>query len=64
MSTVNSAATAGTSISDLMSTMNAKKAGSTDSVQADTDKFMTLLVSWPSCRPSPASTSSTKPWKR
>ena len=42
MSTVNSAA-AGTSISDLMSTMNAKKE-SKDSVQADTDKFMTLLV--------------------
>ena len=43
MSTVNSAA-AGTSITDLMSTMNAKKADATDSVQADTDKFMTLLV--------------------
>jgi flagellar basal-body rod modification protein FlgD len=43
MSTVNSAAS-GTSINDLMSTMNAKKAGATDSVQADTDKFMTLLV--------------------
>jgi flagellar basal-body rod modification protein FlgD len=43
MSTVNSAAS-GTSINDLMSTMNAKKAATTDSVQADTDKFMTLLV--------------------
>jgi flagellar basal-body rod modification protein FlgD len=43
MSTVN-AATSGTSITDLMSTMNAKKADTTDSVQADTDKFMTLLV--------------------
>jgi flagellar basal-body rod modification protein FlgD len=43
MTTVNSAAS-GTSIADLMSTMNAKKAGATDSVQADTDKFMTLLV--------------------
>lgn len=42
MSTVNSA-TSGTSINDLMSTMNTKKA-ETDSVQADTDKFMTLLV--------------------
>jgi flagellar basal-body rod modification protein FlgD len=43
MTTVNSAAS-GTSITDLMSTMNAKKASATDSVQADTDKFMTLLV--------------------
>lgn len=42
MSTVNSAAS-GTSINDLMATMNAKKT-ETDSVQADTDKFMTLLV--------------------
>ncbi|QNA90094.1 flagellar hook assembly protein FlgD [Massilia sp. Dwa41.01b] len=42
MSTVNSAG-AGTSINDLMSTMNNKKAEK-DSVQADTDKFMTLLV--------------------
>lgn len=32
-----------TSISDLMSTMNTKKT-ETDSVQKDTDKFMTLLV--------------------
>lgn len=31
-------------ITDLMSTMNAKPATATDSVQADTDKFMTLLV--------------------
>jgi flagellar basal-body rod modification protein FlgD len=48
MSTVNnSLANTGsaTSINDLMSTMNAKSAtGSGDSVQADTDKFMTLLV--------------------
>jgi flagellar basal-body rod modification protein FlgD len=43
MTTVNSAA-AGTSITDLMSTMNAKKPETTDGVQADTDKFMTLLV--------------------
>ena len=43
MTTVNSAA-GGTSITDLMATMNAKPATSTDSVQADTDKFMTLLV--------------------
>ncbi|MGJ9418186.1 flagellar hook assembly protein FlgD [Massilia sp. CMS3.1] len=43
MSTVNSAAPA-SSINDLMSTMNAKKKDATDSVQADTDKFMTLLV--------------------
>lgn len=31
-------------ITDLMATMNAKKATSTDGVSADTDKFMTLLV--------------------
>jgi flagellar basal-body rod modification protein FlgD len=43
MTTVNSAAS-GTSITDLMSTMNAQKADATDSVQADTDKIMTLLV--------------------
>jgi len=44
MTTVNSAT--GTSINDLMSTMNTKSkdATGTDSVQADTDKFMTLLV--------------------
>ena len=42
MSTVNSTS-AGTSINDLMATMNSKKQA-TDSVQADTDKFMTLLV--------------------
>ncbi|MBD8528809.1 MULTISPECIES: flagellar hook assembly protein FlgD [unclassified Massilia] len=42
MTTVN--ATGGTSITDLMSTMNATRKESTDSVQADTDKFMTLLV--------------------
>ncbi len=44
MTTVNSAAGGTTSITDLMSTMNATKKESTDSVQADTDKFMTLLV--------------------
>jgi flagellar basal-body rod modification protein FlgD len=43
MTTVNT--NSPTSINDLMSTMNKKPAGtSTDSVQADTDKFMTLLV--------------------
>jgi flagellar basal-body rod modification protein FlgD len=43
MSTVNS--TSSTSITDLMSTMNAKAATTaTDSVDADTNKFMTLLV--------------------
>lgn len=36
--------TTSTPITDLMSTMNAKKPTSTDSVSADTDKFMTLLV--------------------
>src|SRR5690242_19598154 len=36
--------TTSTSITDLMSTMNAKKPTSTDGVSADTDKFMTLLV--------------------
>lgn len=36
--------TSGTSITDLMSTMNGKTTKSTDSVTADTDKFMTLLV--------------------
>jgi flagellar basal-body rod modification protein FlgD len=36
--------TTSTPITDLMSTMNAKKATSSDSVSADTDKFMTLLV--------------------
>lgn len=44
MSAVNNNAS-GTAINDLMSTMNAKRpAAATDSVQADTDKFMTLLV--------------------
>jgi flagellar basal-body rod modification protein FlgD len=42
MSTVNS--TSPTPITDLMATMNPKAATPTDSVQADTDKFMTLLV--------------------
>jgi flagellar basal-body rod modification protein FlgD len=47
---VTSTGSSATSINDLMSTMNAKAAGSsgsssgTDSVKADTDKFMTLLV--------------------
>ena len=36
--------TTSTSVTDLMSTMNAKKPTSTDGVSADTDKFMTLLV--------------------
>lgn len=36
--------TTSTRATDLMATMNAKKPGSTDSVSADTDKFMTLLV--------------------
>ena len=36
--------TTSTRINDLMSTMNAKKTTNTDSVSADTDKFMTLLV--------------------
>jgi flagellar basal-body rod modification protein FlgD len=44
MSTVNTAAGSPAKINDLMSTMNAKPATSGDSVQADTDKFMTLLV--------------------
>lgn len=47
MSTVNTNNGSATSINDLMSTMNAKPAtsGSGDeSVQASTDKFMTLLV--------------------
>lgn len=43
MTTVNPAGA--TSITDLMATMNAKPAGAgTDSVAADTNKFMTLLV--------------------
>lgn len=41
MTTVNT--TGANNISDVMSTMNARKA-EVDSVQADTDKFMTLLV--------------------
>ena len=36
--------TTSTRINDLMSTMNAKKTTNPDSVSADTDKFMTLLV--------------------
>ncbi len=42
MTTVNTTG-ANNNISDVMSTMNARKA-EVDSVQADTDKFMTLLV--------------------
>jgi len=44
MSTINTNTGSATNISDLMATMNAKPATSGDSVQADTDKFMTLLV--------------------
>jgi flagellar basal-body rod modification protein FlgD len=45
MSTINTNTGPGTNISDLMATMNAKTATTGgDSVQADTDKFMTLLV--------------------
>ena len=43
MTTVSNTTGASNNVSDLMSTMNAKKA-EVDSVQADTDKFMTLLV--------------------
>ncbi|QOY93594.1 flagellar hook assembly protein FlgD [Massilia sp. UMI-21] len=43
MTTVNNTTGASSNVSDLMSTMNTKKA-EVDSVQADTDKFMTLLV--------------------
>ena len=43
MTTVTNTAGPANNINDLMSTMNAKKA-EVDSVQADTDKFMTLLV--------------------
>jgi flagellar basal-body rod modification protein FlgD len=42
MTTVTS--TGAAPMSDLMSTMNAKPASTTDSVDADTNKFMTLLV--------------------
>jgi flagellar basal-body rod modification protein FlgD len=45
MSTVNTTTGSTATINDLMSTMNAKAATTSgDSVQADTDKFMTLLV--------------------
>jgi flagellar basal-body rod modification protein FlgD len=45
MTTVNTNTGSATNISDLMATMNAKPATTSgDSVQADTDKFMTLLV--------------------
>jgi flagellar basal-body rod modification protein FlgD len=45
MTTVNTNTGSQTSINDLMATMNAKPATTSgDSVQADTDKFMTLLV--------------------
>lgn len=43
MTTVTNTTGANNNVSDLMSTMNARKA-EVDSVQADTDKFMTLLV--------------------
>ena len=43
MTTVSKPTGAPPNVSDLMSTMNARKA-EVDSVQADTDKFMTLLV--------------------
>ena len=42
--TVNNNTNSTSTINDLMSTMNAKPQTATDSVQADTDKFMTLLV--------------------
>ena len=46
MTTVSSTASGSTSITDLMSTMNTKATtpSATDSVDADTNKFMTLLV--------------------
>jgi flagellar basal-body rod modification protein FlgD len=49
MSTVNTTGASASTINSLMATMNARPAGSsgasgTDSVSADTDKFMTLLV--------------------
>lgn len=45
MTTVNSTSSDSTSITDLMATMNTKATTtSTDSVDADTNKFMTLLV--------------------
>lgn len=43
MTTTINTANPGANVNDLMSTMNAKKA-EVDGVQADTDKFMTLLV--------------------
>jgi flagellar basal-body rod modification protein FlgD len=46
MATVNSTTGSPATLNSLMSTMNAQTAGATgtDSVKADTDKFMTLLV--------------------
>jgi flagellar basal-body rod modification protein FlgD len=44
MTTVTNPTSGAANINDLMSVMNPKKAVATDSVQADTDKFMTLLV--------------------
>jgi len=45
MATVNSTTGSTSTINDLMSTMNTKSTSTgTDGVQADTDKFMTLLV--------------------
>lgn len=43
MTTVNNSTGASSTVNDLMSTMNGKKK-EVDGVQADTDKFMTLLV--------------------
>jgi flagellar basal-body rod modification protein FlgD len=44
MSTVTSTSSSSSTITDLMATMNASTTTATDSVAADTDKFMTLLV--------------------
>jgi flagellar basal-body rod modification protein FlgD len=44
MATTVSNTSSTSNITDLMATMNAKTATATDSVAADTDKFMTLLV--------------------
>jgi flagellar basal-body rod modification protein FlgD len=44
MSVTSTTASGPASINDLMATMNSKAAAATDSVDADTNKFMTLLV--------------------
>jgi len=44
MTTVSNTTGSTSNINDLMSTMNKKAVASTDTVAADTDKFMTLLV--------------------